>query len=280
MQYKQYDKETLKKLQEAELQVLLKIKEVCDEYDIGYSLMYGSLIGAARHNGFIPWDDDMDIIMLRDDYEKFIKIFNKVTDDNYTFYSPLTDKNYSSSIGRVMKNDTVFIPDCYRKSKFKFGVYVDVFVLDKVPNSKKKLKRQVFISRFLSMLLFLIGSPTPIIPNKGFIGGVEQVICCLVHYVFKLFPKSNVFFYKLFDNNAKKYSKEDTNLYTIFLDNEIYNNFMKLEDLLPYSKLPYEGIEVNVPKNYDKILTEKYGNYMQLPPEEKRINHAAYKVKV
>lgn len=280
MQYKQYDKETLKKLQEAELQVLLKIKEVCDEYDIGYSLMYGSLIGAARHNGFIPWDDDMDIIMLRDDYEKFIKIFNKVTDDNYTFYSPLTDKNYSSSIGRVMKNDTVFIPDCYRKSKFKFGVYVDIFVLDKAINDKKKLKKQIFKSRFLAMLLFLIGSPTPIIPNKGLIGKAEALICYMIHYFFRLFPKSNVFFYKLFDNNAKKYNDIETTKYGVFLDNEIETSFIDIRDLVPYTELKFEGVDVKVPRNYDKILKKKYGNYMELPPLEDRVNHAAYELKL
>lgn len=140
MKYKEYEPQTLSNLQATELEILEKIKEICDLNNIGYCLIYGSLIGAVRHQGFIPWDDDMDIAMFRDDYEKFKVIFNQQAGANFYFHTSENTKGYSSAVGRVMKVGTKCIPYCYRKAKFEYGVYIDIFVMDKATHAMKKIK--------------------------------------------------------------------------------------------------------------------------------------------
>ncbi len=272
---KQYDNETLKKLQQVELEILLDIKRMCEKYDIGYSITYGSLIGVIRHKGFIPWDDDIDLMMFRDEYEKFEKIFDKELGDKYKLMTPLREKGYSGNVIKVMKKNTKFIYKQSMKQKCDQGIFIDIFIWDRVSKNEKKFKKQAKKVRFLAMLLFLAGTPYPEINIGGVVGILSKVICFVTHYALKLWPNRGVHLFNMYTKECMKSNNEDTSIYTVYQVPDVENCIVDRNDVIPYIQGEFEGEMVNIPHEYDKILKNMYGEYMELPPEDKRVNHAA-----
>lgn len=272
---KQYDDTTLKKLQAVEVSILKDIIKVCNKFGIEYFIMYGSLIGAIRHHGFIPWDDDVDISMFRDDYEKFVQVFDKELGEKYNLATPLRKKGYASAIIKVEKKGTTFISAYSKDMKCEQGIFVDIFVYDKVSSNKRIYRSQIIKARLLSMLLFLAGSPNPEINIAGIKGRVARVICKCIHYALKLCPDVRRVLYKQFVKNSVRANSEKTSKYTTYQSTAPDEDVADIGDILPCHEVPFEDIEVKIPKNYDYILRKIYGDYMQLPPKEERINHAA-----
>ncbi|MFQ9933800.1 MAG: phosphorylcholine transferase LicD [Lachnospiraceae bacterium] len=272
---RQYDQCTLKKLQDTELSMLGDIINVCEKYNIGYFAVFGTLIGAIRHNGFIPWDDDMDIAMLREDYDKFCQIFEKEMGHKYSLMTPLTHKGFASTVIKVEKKGTKFIPNHSRKMKCEQGIFIDIFIYDKVSKNPKQYKRQIKRARFLAEAIFLAGSPYPEINIGGIKEKAAKFICMAVHYMFKLVPGIHVFLYKKFIKYSVMANNENVNKYTIYQSTAPNKCVVDIDNILPYQKVRFGELMINVPKDYDYILRERYGDYMKLPPEEERINHAA-----
>ena len=144
--YKELDSKTLKKLHDVELEILQEIIRICKKYDIKYYLAGGTLLGAVRHKGFIPWDDDLDIGMLREDYDKFMKYGIKEIDDKYFIHCDKTDPNYWLPFIKVRKNSTTFVEELLNKKEVLHnGIFVDIFPMDNCNNLLlkviKKLKK-------------------------------------------------------------------------------------------------------------------------------------------
>lgn len=272
---RQYDSDELKKLQQVEIDICKDVHAVCKKHNIGYSIAFGSLIGAIRHNGFIPWDDDMDIVMFREDYEKFEKIFDEELSDKYYLMSPLRDKGYYGNVIKIEKKGTTFINKHSNKMKCAQGIFVDIFVYDKVSEKEKLFKKQCRKSRFLAMLIFLYCSPYPEIPMKGIIGNAAKVICFIVHYILHIIPQGNVLLYKKYEKVCKFSNKTKSDKYIIYQDEYSHRTIINKSDVKPYKIVSFDGEQLCIPNNYDKILRNYYGDYMQLPPVDKRVNHAA-----
>ena len=270
---KEYDKDTLKKLQQTELQIYLDIKEVCEKNNIGCSIAYGSLIGCIRHKGFIPWDDDMDVIMFRDDYEKFEKIFDSQLGEKYLLMTPIRNKKYTGNVIKVMKKGTKFINKHNKNQKCEKGIFIDIFVYDKVPKDEKKYNTQKRKARILAMLIFLCGCGKPEINNKGVIGILYKVVCCVIHCLLKLIPGNARRLYKKYTKVCCMSNDEDTEVYTLYQDAFPDKYICKRSDFEPYSYAEFDGEMVGIPRNYHQILMNNYGDYMKLPPEEDRYNH-------
>lgn len=272
---KKYDEEVLKKLQNTELYIFKDIVSVCQKHNIGYFMLFGTLIGAIRHKGFIPWDDDMDIGMLRADYDRFAEVFGKEMGDKYTLTTPIRTKGFASTVVKVQKKGTRFIPEYSKTMKCEQGIFIDIFIYDKVSDNEKQYKKQVRKTRTLARLIFLAGSPNPEINIKGISGKIAAFLCKIIHYAFKLIPNIHVYMYKKYVKYSVMANKEKGLRYTTFQSTAPDKCIVNIDDLLPYEQVMFEDIMVNVPKNYDYILTERYGDYMKLPPEEERVNHAA-----
>lgn len=245
----------LRELQLNLLDILKYIDRVCEENKLSYYLIYGTCIGAVRHNGFIPWDDDLDIAMPYDDYKKFCSILSKKQDKRYFLQTRKTDKNYYLDFAKVRDTETTLI-DEYNNEKrdIVLGTYVDVFPLVGVPTNKLKKKIQK-INRAL-----YFSTDRNMINNKF----IKKVFDLFIKIIGKEKIREKCF------NNMMKYSCKDSDVwFSIF--GEYYEKDMHPKTFYGKSKrVKFEDMDVPIPENYDSYLKKLYGDYMQLPEESKR----------
>ena len=273
---KEYDLEILKRLQKAELSILMDFDKVCEQYGIHYFLYGGSLLGAIRHKGFIPWDDDMDIGMTREDYDRFVKIMPKELGKEYILATPMSHSNYCSTVIKLMRKDTKFIPGFSTEMKCELGIHIDIFVWDNLCDKKLGALIQIKIARVLSQLIFLCGSSRPIIPYKGIIKIILKHICKLIHIILIIIPESEKKLYKFFEWMSKKENSKNTKYIISFQSQNPHRCIYQKRKLSPYIKKSFEEYSAYVPNNYKANLRACFGaDFMKLPPEEKRINHCA-----
>jgi len=264
---KRYDEETLKHLQKIQVNMFKYFIEVCEKNDITYFMYAGSLIGTIRHQGFIPWDDDIDVIMFREEFEKLNKVFEKNLDDNYTFFNVLNEDTYHYTWGRLTLKNTLFIEWWADQVDYIPNIHMDIFILDNVP--KNKFKK--FIHKWKSFTLNQL-TMYSIIKFQNH-SRIKEIIQQTMHYILKIIPISPV---KIKEKCVKcytKYQHDDCDEVCDF-PSEFQMPMTYKTDWLPVRKAKFEDIEVNIPNNYDKILRMDFGNYMEMPPEESRYNPA------
>ena len=259
---KEYDDEDLKHLKNIELDMFNDFINFCDKHDLNYNIFAGSALGTVRHKGFIPWDDEIDIAMLRQDYEKFLKLFKEYGNhDKYELVNWHTqfgvDENLYTHMTFICLKNTSLYPN------YKIGIYLDLHVLDYVPNTKFK--------RFLYSKHMQFNSFATTIFKDTYSSEKTQRFGHFIRVLFKIFHITPNFMARLFTKRVLKYRPEnsthvsdDSYYFTKFFPKEYFNDLIKLE---------FENLEVKIPKEYDKILRMIYGDYMQLPPEEERVNH-------
>ena len=274
---KQYNEEQLEKLKRVELEILKDFIAICKKHNLNYFATGGTAIGALRHKGFIPWDDDIDVCMLRDEYERFMEIAPKELGDKYLFMTTETEKKYPLMFGKMVKKGTRFIEEAYEQADYPLGIYIDIFPYDKTPESeklrKKWQKKTWNIARFHVLALI----PNPKLPdgmNKAiaFIAGLG---CKVVHHLLKLVgitPKKTSQWYLKW---AKQCPEQDSDLYIDYSYLTGENLMIRTKEAFPTIEVPFEDTMIAIVKNYDEFLRPEYGDYMQLPPENQRHNHYA-----
>lgn len=270
---KQYDEETLKRLQEFLLEMLVDIQRVCEKSDIPFFISYGTAIGAVRHEGFIPWDDDLDIGMLRSDFEKFLSIAEQELGEQYFLMSPRFDKKCTSSVTKVMRKDTLFISEMTKDMKHEQGIFIDIFPFDNVPDNKFSADIQALLAMVFDRLVYLCGTARPNIPQEGIVGRIYSAICIAIHCVLKGLHISPRFLFGMFEKISQaSNNKECENITAYGLNYSLKRQFRKTA-LFPLKKVKICDMEVPIFNEYDYVLKTMYGDYMKLPPEEKRVNH-------
>ncbi len=263
---KQLDLEGLKRI---ELEILDVVVKFCDEHEINYCLGGGTLIGAIRHKGFIPWDDDIDLMMLRPDYDKFTELFNKYN-TRYRFNTPENDPEYKRYCGRVLDTKTILYDD-----KWKSNIYVDIFCWDNAPNDDKALKRMFCCKKFYWYFYRLQFRAITSVPKGNILRKVSVLFLCMFMKILTFLVIPENYFAKKMNSNARKYMHEDTKrvgnflgIQQIVVSRKAFDSFIDAE---------FEGKIYNIPVGYDEILRTLYGDYMQLPPEEDRVAHHEFK---
>ncbi len=251
----------LKKIQ---LQILDYVAKFCDENEIEYFLDCGTLLGAIRHKGYIPWDDDIDIGMLRPSYEKFLSLFNK-SNNRYKVYSIENNKSFFSPHAKVLDTNTIlYEPD--EKGR-KININIDVFVYDNAPDNDKKVEKMFNRRDFyrnLNTLRTLNNRPNGNI--------IRRTVIYFLRALVRVF-KSNYFCLKMIEN-SKAYSNAQTKRVGNFTSySRTVCNRTVFDD---YTKVEFEGKFFKAPEGYDAWLRSFYGNYMELPPPEKRISHHSF----
>lgn len=266
-----YSEEQIKKIQEIEIRNLKEIKRVCEKIGVEFFLYGGSLIGAVRHKGFVPWDDDLDIAMSRDDYMKFVKEAPKYLSDEYYLQTPYTDKKSPYFYSKLRLKGTKCIEYAHYKLGIEQGIYVDIYPIDKMPDNNEEYLRLYNQFQKTIRLFVLRQSPTPETAPTCLKRRIRNLMKFVVGIALHIIPHS-LFVNKL-DNIMTQYNNKTTKRYGNYSYFDPVNLF---KDIYPLQKGIFENIVVNLPNNWDYHLSTRYGNYMEFPPEEERIGHKPY----
>lgn len=275
-QFKQYEPEVLKKLQNTQLEILKDFISICEKYDLNYIMLGGTGIGVVRHQGFIPWDDDIDVAMMRKDYDVFLAVIEDEMGDKYHIQTPLTDKDYACNVTHMQKKGTRFVPYVNKDLKCELCISIDIFALDNMADDPKLRRRQLKRTWILNKMIFLCGNGSPIIPLNGWKKTVAAFICKAAHFGLKLLHIQPRFLYKLLLKEATRYNNQKTKYMNAFEVTMSHRAYISEEEMFPLVKMKYEGIDVTMPKEYDTYLKRLFGDYMTPPPEDKRVNHCPY----
>lgn len=278
-QFKEYDDFTLKRIQEVELEILKDFMDICDRHGLDYFGIAGTGIGALRHHGFIPWDDDIDVAMPRDDFEKLLSLVEKEMGDKYLIMNAERYPNYPLMTTRMTMRGTKFKEEALKNIDAPLGIFLDLYPLDKVSDNPKEARRQARDAWFWSKILILRSIPFPMLGFSGWKAKIIHAICGLAHLVLNILHVPKTWIYKkAYEAETRSNHYTKTKNLDFFCDTTPYMNLYAVKDIYPLRKLPFEDVELNFPHNLHNNLTGMYGDYMQLPPEEKRKNHYPYEL--
>lgn len=249
--------------QKVMLSMLLEVHKICEKHHLTYWLDGGTLLGAVRHNGFIPWDDDMDIAMPIEDYKKFLEIAPKELPPDVFLQYRRSDPLYPKEMTKLRKNNTTLIEiEETGDEKYHHGIFIDIFAYqyyekwwldtlmwcrdtkDLKNKYKKHTLKRALITLYTNIIMYL---PTRI---------VKHVITFYINKIAQNRPRS---------------------IFTYSTDSS-FKNYTKTKDMQPVklSTIDFEGYYFFVPHNPDAVLKEWYGDYMKLPPIEERRVHSTY----
>lgn len=251
-------------IQQILLAYLLEVDRICRKHGIKYFLGGGTLLGAIRHKGFIPWDDDADIMMLREDYDKFCKIVAEELPPALAFQSNDTDKNCFYEFAKLRLNDTVFATSFAKTHKeMHNGLAFDIFCHDKTANSKIGQKLHLGMTLFTRALVFNKWNNRKAENNSK----IQSVVTDFCKRIFPLrfslwLEKKALVFFKNKKNAKYLYDGMGRN---------IYNGVFPIDYLDEAIYVDFEGCKLPVPKKYDEYLTFLYGDYMELAPLSTRL---------
>ena len=257
-------------LQKTEFDILKNVVEICDRAGLSYFLVCGSALGAAKYDGFIPWDDDVDIGMYREDYEKFCGIAQALLPTHYFLQTYRTDPLFPTIFAKVRDTRTTFIEKSMRELDIHHGVYIDIFPLDGYPKQKKRCNFLEHKKKISSMKLYC---------SYKFDEKQSLRSRCVIEAGLLLG------FHKRADKIAAKYEKLISQ-YPI-ADSDFICNHGNWQGKLEYAPkwhygegtwATFEGLKVRIPENYDAYLTQKYGDWRSDLPEEQKVGHHYYEI--
>jgi lipopolysaccharide cholinephosphotransferase len=246
------DGSDLRKAQLRMLEMLVYIDKICKANNIEYWLDYGTLLGAARHNGYIPWDDDTDICMPRKEYKRFKRILLSNPHQQFVLQDHTTDPNYYGFWGvlRDLKSEYIQNSNLHKIRKYR-GLQVDIFLVD-----NDIIGTLHYISRVIS------GINIRILNKK-----INKLNLFLVNFIFH-FQRDVINPIFRMVSKCKIYKSEYVPSY-----GGLVLHKRKIEDIYPLSTIEFEGNQFNSPHDPDKYLIFRYGNYMQIPDEKDRVTH-------
>lgn len=263
----------MNELQECQFRILKAFIEVCEKHNLTYFLVGGTALGAVRHKGFIPWDDDIDVGMPREDYEKYILLQKEYEGTPYFIQTYKSDPNFIYNYAKLRDSSTTFIENYYKDFQMNHGVWIDIFPIDGTPeNTKddpKKFGKKVLWT-WKQVYWQYLGCLRRKFSKRTFFKDLG------LNIVYGLFFWVNVGHYtnKRIDKRIKKYSYKDSEYLANWLGTNPKKEAMPRDvyDGEP-SKATFEGMEVNLPHDYDRYLTLLYGDYMTPPPANKQEGH-------
>ncbi len=260
----QLDSDQLIRLQKCQAEILREFAEICDKLNIKYYILGGTLLGAVRHKGYIPWDDDVDVFIPREQYEIFLREAQALMADKYFLQTHMTDREYPNNYAKMRDSSTTFVERTSRHLKINHGIYIDIFPLDYYPDGFKakifEIKKKLLTMRINLAFDF---------EKRSLISRLGAVVAVF------LYPSLN----KAVEKREKLYSSVKSGSRVVnnsgaWLEKEI----VPAEWCDEGTELTFEGMTLRGPAHYDEWLSYVYGDYMTLPPEEKRISHHAIEI--
>ena len=253
----------MNELQKAILDVCKRLDEICKKYEIPYFIMGGTALGAIRHGGFIPWDDDIDVFMTPDSFEKFRTAVEMEGDENYHVDTVGLSDVYVE-YAKFKKKNTTFIEKAYLDKNISHEIFVDIMLLRKLPN--KKFTQNV-IYKMSQMVSFLTISETGWTPQKPFHKFAKKLA--------KILPRKKIAKFLL--KKLSKYENlTDFDNYCYFMSRVSKKQGIFKKEIFEQEYIPFEDTVLSAPKGIKEYLEIRYGDYMSLPPENKRVGEHAF----
>lgn len=266
----QISDDMLRKVQLVQLEILIEYDRICQANNLPYQLFAGTLLGAIRHKGFIPWDDDIDVVMLRDDYEKFSDICMAQLDSKYFLQNYKTDPGFFRQFSRMRRNGTRYIQSGYSDIEMHHGIFIDIFPLDNViPGSIIEILRcklLYLLSRVNRLRNKEISTTSSILKRtrSKLIRTTNRIVAKTVY------DRLETKIMKAFNRKSTGYLNHLTNGTTpqrfkrFLMEDKDFNNIEEKE---------FEGFRFPISRNHHSLLTNMYGDYMKYPPVENRKPH-------
>lgn len=274
-----YTNEELIKIQKIEEEALKEILRVCDLLNVKCFLIAGSVLGAVRHGGFIPWDDDMDIGMSRDDYNKFLNYSGKYLNEKYQMQSPYDYENACPySYAKLRINGTKFVEYCNRNVDMHQGIYIDIFPFDEVPDDEKANIKQFNKVQRLKKIYVYRETPDVSEAPKTFKDTLKRAARYIIHYICKLIPRKVLM--REIDKWSTKYNGKGTHAISSLDFPKRMRMYALKEEMYPLKECKFDGISAYMPGNYEAYLTHHYGDWRKLPPKELRFGHKPWQIEL
>ena len=264
----------MQQTQAISLEILHTVAGICEAQNLRYALIYGTLIGAVRHHGFIPWDDDVDIMMPRPDYDKLLEYLDRHIQDypNLKVFNPEVCADYPYMITRI--SDDRYVIEMENEKPYGMGVFIDIYPYDGLGTNKEDAVRFGMKGDRLSSLCYQATR------DHFAMETTTSTLRKLLKFPFYLFAKlcGKQMFQKRLAKLARVYDYENSKyigcvIWLSWGEKDIFPKEWFDETIM----MPFDKYEFRVPKHYDQVLRHEYGDYMQLPPEEERIGHHFYK---
>lgn len=274
-----YSEEELKKIQAVEKACLREFIRICEKLQVGYFLTAGSALGAMRHNGFIPWDDDIDVGMTRPDYERFLKEAPALLPSHYHLQTPYNTPTTPYPYTKIRIDGTKFVEYCNRNVQMHHGVYIDIFPFDKVPTSNIPNWIQFYTVKLLIRLFTLRQTPDLTVPPTSLKLYMKLYLRRGLHGICQLIPyrvlRGTLTYVMTFYNHLS------SNFYwSGLLMPQRNKSLIEADGLTPFLKNPFEDLQVNLPKQCEAYLTTEYGDWHLLPPPQQRFGHKPFQVEI
>ena len=250
----------LRRLQLTQTEMLEVVDVFCKKHNIPYSLYAGTLLGAVRHQGFIPWDDDLDICMSRENYNRFIELWTKEKPKGYILQNKETDPEFTQSFTKIRKENTTFLQYEWEKGRYHTGIFIDIFPIDRMPAGK--IKKLFFYWNIMQYQLFTREFIPP--KSNAIVKTVSKILLLMTPESKRISRRK-----KLLEKIVQYNSNGELNTVAIETMGSMKITYSK--NLLDeHVLLPFEGREFMCFKEWEHYLVTWFGDYMQFPPEEER----------
>ena len=257
----------MEQVHKLQLEMALEVKRICLKHNIKYFIIAGTLLGAVRHKGFIPWDDDLDIGMLREEYEKFVSIAQNELGVSYFLQTWDTDSGFALPCAKIRKNGTKFIEENSSKAHLHNGIFIDIFPFDNVPESTLKKKIQNYQTYILKRI---------ILDKQGYeVWEKQEFFKKSIYKLVKIMTKPiSLWRIKsiLYEKMTRFNNQKSDSVVTFGGTYGYWRETIRKSWANNLVTLKFEGYEFSCPRDYSDYLSYFYGEYMTPPPEDKRYN--------
>lgn len=261
--------EALEKLQQEELDMLVVLRQVCEQIGVPWFLDSGSALGAARHQGFIPWDDDIDVGMLRDDYERFLREAPSVLPEGYSLHTFDNTHGFAGMFAKLYRDGTEFVTQETLDAGCEQGIFIDIFPYDALAIDPKQRRQQIRNVRISQYLSYLYHSGHIVVPHKGLLGKLEKAACRCAHVIVHAVCNRE----RIRDRFNKSILPKSQQSGDLIIFAWAGMQPLTKDLLYPTKKVEFCGQLMPAPNQLARYLEKMYGNWQALPKLEDRRTH-------